>query len=84
MLESKIFRFLDLNEFFAFYEIGLIDACFLVLMMIAFNFDVDLVVAQLPVHIRVVIDVDFGYYSFVGATLISMAVTHVMIFYHRK
>jgi hypothetical protein len=52
--------------------------------MIAFRFDFNMNIPYIEPKINIVVDIDLGFYIFVIATMISLATTHVLLYYHRK
>ncbi|KAL7543818.1 hypothetical protein ACHAXR_013117 [Thalassiosira sp. AJA248-18] len=62
-------------------KFSLIDAYVLVLMMVAFRYNLDLDgVGSLDVYVTP----KFGFYSFLFATIVSLISGHMMLFLHRK
>eukprot|EP01084_Bolivina_argentea_P205248 350666_1 len=83
-IRENILMFLD-----ALGKYSLIDAYVLVLMMVAFRFTIKPPTSWVPLDVPNpgLIDVFcqpmWGIYSFIIATIISLVITHVALFYHR-
>ncbi|KAL3790089.1 hypothetical protein HJC23_013600 [Cyclotella cryptica] len=62
-------------------KFSLIDAYVLVLMMVAFRYELDVANAG---ALNVYVTPKFGFYSFLFATIMSLVSGHVMLFFHRR
>ncbi|KAL7484832.1 hypothetical protein ACHAW6_010713 [Cyclotella cf. meneghiniana] len=62
-------------------KFSLIDAYVLVLMMVAFRYELDVANAG---TLNVFVTPKFGFYSFLFATIMSLVSGHVMLFFHRR
>jgi hypothetical protein len=62
---------------------SVIDAYVLIMMMVAFNLDLNLF-EQDAVVVRVLVAPDFGFYGFMFATVTSLLMSHVVLGLHRK
>jgi hypothetical protein len=81
-LREQILMFLD-----AFGKWSLIDTYVLVMFMVAFHFHVDLAAAGAPAGtasaVDVVVDPGAGFYLFLGATMLSLLLSHLLLGCHR-
>ena len=79
---EQILRTLD-----AFGKWSLVDNYVLVMMMIAFRFQIGLAAegeeASLASAIDVIVGAGSGFFSFLAATMLSMLLTHLVLAYHR-
>ncbi len=55
----------------------------MVIMIIAFRFQLGGNILFLKLGLDIVVHVDFGFYGFLAATILSLACTHIMIHFHR-
>lgn len=60
---------------------SLLDTFFMVMMMVAFQFD--LYIAK-DVELNVYVRAEWGFYSFLLATMLSLILGHVMLYLHRQ
>lgn len=62
-------------------KFSLIDAYVLVLMMVAFRYQLEIIdIGALNVYVTP----QFGFYSFLFATIVSLVCGHTMLFFHRR
>ncbi|KRX07756.1 hypothetical protein PPERSA_07506 [Pseudocohnilembus persalinus] len=76
---ESFLRFLD-----AVGKWSLIDSYFLLLMLVAFSFDIDLKLFGMSMSFKIFVTPLFNFYNFVTATMLSLILTHIVIHYHRK
>ena len=59
---------------------SLIDAYMIVMMIVAFHMKIEM----FKINISVVVVPIFGFYAFLTATIMSLILTHIIIYWHRK
>uniref|UniRef100_A0A6B2KY53 Uncharacterized protein n=1 Tax=Arcella intermedia TaxID=1963864 RepID=A0A6B2KY53_9EUKA len=74
---ERILMFLD-----AFGKWSLVDAFVLTLMMVAFRFH--MAPPNISTAMDVFVDPQWGVYCFIIATMLSLLISHILLFYHRK
>lgn len=69
---------------------SLIDAFVLTLMVVAFRFEINYTLTSsggapdIPAVVNVFVEPEWGFYSFLGATMSSLALTHLVLAFHHQ
>jgi len=76
---DKLLRFLDVIG-----KWSLIDTFFMLIMVVAFRFVRDNDAGGVPISFNTAVHPLFPFYCFVLATMLSLILTHIMIYEHRR